>query len=357
MSKIKVAVIFGGTSPEHDASLSSATNIIKNIPEDKYEVIAVGITKKGRWLYYPGDVSLLTTSRWESHPDCTPAVLSPDPIHNGFILLGEDSAIKKVDVIFPVLFGRNGTDGAIEGLCEMSGIPYVGSGIPASANCMDKDIANTILEANGIPTARRIIVSRPDLKRMDDISSEVASRLGFPVFVKPACGGSSLGVSKAYDAEGLSNGIKLAFAHDNKVIVEECLTGRELECAVFGSDKPLSSPVGEVTFDGDFYNYDAKYVLGSTKLIAPAEIDETSEKAIRNMAVKVFTALDCCGFAMTSFFLSPTGEITFGEINTLPRMSNISLYPRLMKELGITLPEILDKLISLALERAEITTD
>lgn len=357
MAKIKVAVIFGGTSPEHDASLSSAANVIKNIPADKYEVVAVGITKKGRWLYYPGDTSMLTTGKWENYPDCTPAILSPDPIHNGFILLGEDSVVKKVDVVFPMLFGRNGTDGAIEGLCELSGLPYVGSGIASSANCMDKDIANTILEYNGIPTARRYVVTRSDLKRMDDICSAVSSEMGFPVFVKPACGGSSLGVSKAYDAMGLADGIKLAFTHDNKVIIEEYIQGRELECAVFGSDKPIASPVGEVTFDGDYYSYDAKYVLGSTKLIAPADIDSTSEKNIRETAIKVFTALDCCGLAMTSFFLSPDGRITFGEINTLPRMSPVSLYPRLMKELGVPLPELLDRLITIALERADISTD
>lgn len=351
MAKIKVAVIFGGVSSEHSVSLITATNIIQNIPADKYEVIPVGITKKGRWFYYPGDVKLLSTGEWESNPDCVPAVLSPDPIHRGFILMGDDATIKKVDVIFPALHGKNGEDGTIQGLFELSQIPYVGCGVGASSNCMDKELTHTILEANGINMARWYAVKHADLPRLEEICDELENQLGFPMFVKPANAGSSIGVNKAYDKEGLIDSVKFAFAHDSKVIIEEYIKGREIECAVFGhNSKPIASPLGELIPEKDFYDYEAKYVLGSTKLTIPAEIPTGAEKEIRETATTAFSAIGCEGLSRVDFFLREDGEVVLNEINTLPGFTSISMYPKLMENLGIPYAELLDKLIELALE-------
>lgn len=359
MSKIKVAVIFGGMSTEHEVSLVSATNIIQNIPSDKYEVIPVGITKKGRWFFFPGDIRLLASGEWESHPDCVPAVLSPDPIHKGFLLMDGRNSVKKVDVIFPALHGKNGEDGTIQGLFELSGIPYVGCGVAASANCMDKEITHTILEENGVNMAKWYCVNRYDMKNLDAICLSLEEALGYPMFVKPANSGSSIGVNKAYDREGLINSIKLAFAHDSKVIIEEFIKGRELECAVFGmTGTPIASPVGELSPENDFYDYEAKYVLSSTALHIPAEnLPDGAEKELRETAVKAFNAMGCSGLSRVDFFLRGENEVILNEINTLPGFTSISMYPKLMENLGVPYPELLDKLIGIAFEKADITID
>lgn len=358
MSKIKVAVIFGGVSSEHDVSLVSATNVIQNLPKDKYEVICIGITKKGRWYYYPGDVNQIASGEWEKSSDCTPAILSPDPIHKGFIKIEADgTSVQKVDVLFPVLHGKNGEDGTIQGLFEMSGIPYVGCTTLASANCMDKGVTHTILDANGIRTAKWKAIVESELNHLDDKCREFADALGFPMFVKPANCGSSIGINKATDLESLANAIKYAFAHDKKVIVEEFITGQEIECAVFGNDSPIASIIGEIAPANDFYDYEAKYILGSTNLYIPARIDEKSSDKVRETAVMAFKAMGCTGLSRVDFFLEKDGGIILNEINTLPGFTPISMYPKLMEAIGVPYGDLLDKLIKLAFERADITID
>jgi len=351
MSKIRVAVLFGGISNEHDISLISATNIISAIPSDKYEVIPIGITKKGRWLFYPGDIGLISSGNWESHPDCVPAVILPDPMYKGIMKISEGSCTTtKIDVVFPALHGQNGEDGAIQGLLKLSGIPYVGCDIISSANCMDKAAAHVMLEAGGIKMAKWKSVTIADLNRLEDVCDEIAGELDYPLFVKPANSGSSVGVNKASSFEELKNAIKLAFSHDKKVIVEEFIKGHEVECAVFGKETPFASEVGEISSCNEFYDYEAKYILGTSGLTIPANIPAEASKEIRETAVKAFKLMGCSGLSRIDFFLTDDGTVYLNEINTLPGFTQISMYPKLMENMGISQPELLDNLITLSLE-------
>lgn len=355
MSKIRVAVIFGGASSEHEVSLVSATSVIKNIPQDKYEVICIGINSKGRWFHYPGNVDLIATGEWENHPDCTPAILSPDPIHNGFITLldGVEASFQRVDCIFPVLHGKNGEDGTIQGLFMLSEIPYVGCNTLSSAICMDKDITHTILEYRGIKTAKWETLLYPCLSSLDIRCDEIESSLGYPVFVKPANCGSSIGVSKASNREELAEAIKLAFTHDKKVIVEQEIIGQEVECAVLGMDKPMASVVGEIVPCNEFYDYDAKYILNESELNIPAKISDRAAKEVQDIAIKAFKALGCSGLARVDCFVTAKDEVIVNEINTLPGFTSISMYPKMIEASGIPYPELLDRLIEIAFERAD----
>ena len=248
MAKIRVAVLFGGVSSEHDVSLVSAENVIRSIPKEKYEVLCIGITKKGRWLYFPGDISEISTGAWEQNPDCTAAILSPDPLHGGIVTIENgETYIKKVDVVFPVLHGRNGEDGRLQGIMEMARIPYVGCGVLSSAVCMDKGMTHTVLDYNGIQTAKWASVHQRDLNKLNEKCVAIAETLGFPLFVKPANAGSSVGVSKVTAPEKLDAAIRLAAENDTKVVVEEGIVGQEVECAVLGNrGKSVASPVGEI---------------------------------------------------------------------------------------------------------------
>ena len=351
MAKTRVAVIFGGASSEHGVSLLSATNVIQNIPKQKYEVICIGITKKGRWLYFPGDVSEIATGAWEYNPDCTAAILSPDPIHKGIITIENgEASVKKVDVVFPVLHGRNGEDGRLQGLLELAKLPYVGCGTLGSAICMDKSMTHTVLDYNGIRTARWAMINQRDLSRLDEKCTAIAETLGFPLFVKPANAGSSIGINKAVDEESLKEAVKIAFSHDSKVVIEEFIEGQELEVAVFGYDNPFASYVGEIRPSADFYDYDAKYVTGTSQLLIPAEIPEKASDTIRETAVAAYK-----GLSRVDFFLTKEGEVLVNEINTLPGFTNISMYPKLMEHLGMQPEYLIDKLIEQAIENAERT--
>lgn len=353
MARLKVAVVFGGVSSEHDVSLVTATHIIQNIPKDKYEVICIGITKKGRWLYYPGDISLIASGEWEKNPDCVSAVLSPDHIHHGFIKFSDgEYSIQKVDVIFPALHGRNGEDGTIQGLLELANIPYVGCGVLASADCMDKEVTHTILDSYGIKTARFCSLNQMDISHIDKKCQEISEKLGFPLFVKPANCGSSVGINKATNCEELADAIKYAFTHDKKVIVEEFIKGRELECAVMGNESPFASVPGEIVPSKEFYDFQDKYILGSSKTIIPARISEKDISRIRETAVYAYKSLGCSGLTRVDFFLTDKGEIYLNEPNTMPGFTPISMYPKLMDNMGIKYPELVDKLITLALEKA-----
>lgn len=354
MSKIRVAVLFGGASSEHEISLKSATHIIQSIPRDKFEVICVGITKKGRWLYYPGDVSNIASGEWEHDPDCASAVLSPDPIHRGLITLENgEASIKKVDVVFPVLHGRNGEDGTVQGLLDLARIPYVGCGLLASAACMDKVCTHTILDQNGIRTAKWRKVLQREMNHLEEKCEEIAAQLGFPLFVKPANSGSSIGVNKASNVRELLEAVKLAFTHDNKVVVEECICGRELEVAVFGYDSPFASYAGEIESCKTFYDYDAKYILSGSNLFIPANIPAEQNRQLQETAVRAYQAMGCKGLSRVDFFLTVQGEIILNEINTMPGFTPISMYPKLMEDLGMSPESLVEKLIEQAMDNAE----
>lgn len=357
MAKIRVAVIFGGKSNEHDISVVSATHIIKNIPKDKYEVTCIGITKKGHWLKYIGDVEQISTGEWEKHLDNVPCVLSPDPLHKGFLAIRQDGTIQhvKVDCIFPVLHGKNGEDGTIQGLFEMAEIPFVGCDLISSAMCMDKSVTHTMLEMNGIKTAKWVTILQNQLDtEFNEKVNEMEEKLTYPMFIKPANCGSSVGISKANNRDELITGIKYAFTHDKKVVVEQGLVGIECECAVMGNDEPYASTVGEIRSANDFYDYESKYENSEEQSFIPAVISEKAMREIREVAVKAYKVMGCEGLARVDFFLCNNDEVVLNEINTLPGHTSISMYPQLMEYDGIPPQEQEDRLIRLAFERADI---
>lgn len=357
MAKLNVAVIFGGKSNEHDVSVVSATHVIKSIPKDKYKITCIGITKRGHWIKYIGDVSDIATGKWTEHPDNVPCILSPDPLHKGFFAFNNDGTVSqiKIDCIFPVLHGKNGEDGTIQGLFDLAEIPYVGCDLISSANCMDKELTHTILESHGIRTAKWCTMLDHELDCIDEKCAEFEEKLTYPMFVKPANCGSSVGISKVNNIDELKVGIKLAFSHDKKVIVEQGIIGVECEVAVMGNNKPFASTVGEIcSANNEIYDYDSKYNNAESQTIIPARFDEADIKAIRSTAIKAYRAMGCCGLARVDFFLCKNGKIVLNEINTLPGHTPISMYPQLMAHEGISFEEQEDKLIKLALERAGI---
>ena len=353
MAKIKLAVLFGGASSEHEVSLVSAYSVLTNIPKDKYEITCIGITKKGHWMYYPGEYEQIKTGEWENNPDCCTAVLSPDSLNKGIIVMGADGAyIRRVDAVFPVLHGVNGEDGTVQGLCALAGLPCVGCDMTSSAVCMDKSITHTILDAAGIRTAKFICIQRDSLGDIEKTCDEIENKLGnYPYFVKPACAGSSVGVSRAADRDALREGIKVAFAHGGKAVIEEEIIGKEVECAVLGNGTDLVASIpGQITPAEEFYDYDAKYKLGTSVLDIPAKITPEETEKLRAIAKKAFHAVGGSGFSRVDFFVT-ADEIILNEINTIPGFTPISMYPKLMDNMGIPYPELLDRLIGLALER------
>lgn len=359
MAKIKVAVIFGGKSNEHDVSVVSAAHVIRSIQsieDERYEVVCIGITKKGHWLKYIGPVEDIENGSWEKHPDNCPCILSPDPVHNGFITLDEDGTYSRlrIDCLFPVLHGKNGEDGTIQGIFEMAEIPFVGCDLISSANCMDKDITHTILEAHGIRTAKWFSMIFSQMNELEERIQEMVKELGFPMYVKPANCGSSVGITKAHDIDELRSGIKTAFLHDKKVVVEQEIKGIECECAVMGNDKPFASTVGEISAANEFYDYDAKYNDVGSKTYIPARISQKSIEDIRDVAVRAYKAMGCMGLSRIDFFLCEDGGVVLNEINTLPGHTKISMFPQLMEHEGISFAEQEDRLIKLALDRSEV---
>ena len=354
MAKIKAAVIFGGVSREHKLSLASAASVIENIPRDKYEVICIGITRKGRWLYFPGDVADIPTGKWELDPDCTSAILSPDSVHRGIIVIENgEAAFRRIDVVFPVLNGRCGGDGTIQGLLDMSGIPYVGCGLLASAACMDKSHTHMVMDDFGIKTAEWRLITDRELSDLSSRCSEIFSQLGSHLIVKPANSGSNVGVSIANSVEELETAVKIAFSSDNKVIVEKFIKGRKLEAAVFGYDSPFSSYVGEIITSEQVYDPYNFNVSTGDDLIVPADIPNDMQLYIKDVAVTAFKALGCKGMARIDFFLTEDGELLLNKIGTVPGLRPGSVYPKLMGHLGMTLPYLVDKLMEQAIENAE----
>lgn len=354
MAKIRVAVIFGGKSNEHSISLISATNIIRNISADKYEIVMIGITQKGRWLLYNGDVDSIENGMWESNPDNVSCVLSPDPLHKGFLAIMDDGAVQhiKVDVVFPVLHGKNGEDGTIQGLLTLAQIPFVGCDLISSANCMDKDVTHIILEANKIKTAKWLTIRSNELDTLYEFAKKAEKELEYPIFVKPANCGSSVGISKVGNRDELIKGIKIAFSHDAKVVIEQGISGTECECAVMGNSSLTVSTVGEIEAANEFYDFNAKYQNAESKTYIPARnISQEKIEQIREIAKNAYKALGCSGLARVDFFYCENGDIYLNEINTLPGHTKISMYPQLMEYFGLTPKEQADKLISLAFER------
>lgn len=356
-----LAVIFGGVSTEHEVSLRSATSVIQNTDPEKYNVIMIGITKTGRWFHYTGPVEALADGSWETNGHTAPAVLTPDPGVGGLLVQGADGgwSTLPVDVVFPVLHGRGGEDGTLQGLLDLARLPYVGCGVAASVNCMDKAYAKMIFTQCGIPNAAWLFATPGDEEgaAFAALQAEVASRLGYPAFVKPCNQGSSVGVSKAADAAELQTALREAFRYDTRVIIEENLNGHEVECAVMGNEQPIASDVvGEIAPTHGFYDYEGKYLDDSTTLYIPARISDEDAAQVRRMAVKAYRALSCTGLSRVDFFVkydAPAGQrVVLNEINTLPGFTSISMFPKLFMASGLSYGEIIDRLVEYALRRA-----
>ena len=353
MKKLSVCILFGGISPEHDVSLRSAESVLSNINKEKYNVLPVGITKDGQWfLFGAEDYSLLPDGSWASHPDNCKAFLSPVK-GQGLVCIKDDTyTTLPVDVVFPVLHGENGEDGAMQGLLQMAGIPYVGSHVAESAVAMDKTLTKLVADHACVPQAAWLLVHNRDLPdRMDTVIERIEGRFSYPVFVKPAGTGSSVGVSKAANREKLKEALLLAGQYDSKILVEEFIHGREVEVAVMGNENPVASICGEIDSGVEFYDYNAKYVTDTSVAYIPARISEEVAEQVREQAVKLYKAIGAKGLSRVDFFVTFEGErVVFNEINTLPGFTSISMYPKLFCASGIEYPDLIDRLIVLAME-------
>ena len=352
VNKLTVAVIFGGQSSEHEVSRVSASSIISNLDSEKYYVIPVGITKSGKWMIYNGPIENIKNGEWEKFG--TPAILSPDASQKGLLkLVGDKAKLIPIDLAFPVLHGKYGEDGTIQGLFELAQIPYVGNGVLSSSVSMDKAFTKIIAKNAKITQAKYVEVHSEDFNKIKSIATKIEKKLGYPCFVKPANAGSSVGITKAHNKDELIEGLKLAAVHDRKIVVEEGIVGREIECAVLGNGDNISaSCVGEIFAAAEFYDYDAKYNNSASKTVVPAEISKEKQDEIRKMAIKVFKAVDGSGLARVDFFVEKdTERVIFNELNTLPGFTPISMYSMLWNACGKPMNVLLDELIDLALER------
>lgn len=350
----KALIIFGGASSEHFVSCVSASYVISNIPTDKYDVVTVGITRDGEWYLYEGDVSLLPEDKWLTSGKCTKAVLSPDRKDKSLIVFRDGKTEKiKIDVAFPVLHGKNGEDGTIQGLFELSGIPYVGSDCCSSACCMDKAITNTLADSAEICQAKWLSCIKEEYPSIKDgFLKKAEEYLGYPIFVKPANAGSSVGVSKAVDRASLEKAMEVAFKEDRKVVLEEFIDGFEVECAVLGNADAQAMTVGQIKPANEFYDYEAKYENDNSELYIPAHIPEETIEEVRRMAVRVYKELGCSGLSRVDFFVTKKdGRVVFNEINTIPGFTPISMYAKLCEYSGISYSQLVDRLLMLAQER------
>ena len=353
MEKRNVCVLFGGMSPEHEVSLRSAEFVLNSLDTEKYEIYPVGITKDGKWFLFGGkDYSELPSGKWLENENNCPAAISP--VRGQGLLCFENSGLRNVpiDVVFPVLHGENGEDGAMQGLMQLASIPCVGPNVAASAVSMDKTLTKLVVDHAGITQAAWMLVRADEVEgRMEQVLERLEARFAYPVFVKPAGTGSSVGVSKARDREQLREALVKAAKFDAKVLVEEFIHGREVEVAVMGNESPVASICGEIDSGVDFYDYEAKYVTDTSVAYIPARIREDVAELVRDAAVKVYSTIGCQGLSRVDFFVTYEDDrVVFNEINTLPGFTSISMYPKLFAASGIPAVELLDQLLKLAVE-------
>ena len=356
MKKLSVCILFGGMSPEHEVSLRSAEAVLNNLNHEKYNVFPVGITKEGNWIHFGGtDYSELPAGTWMENPANRQAAISPIRGQGLLCFEGDCVVRERIDVVFPVMHGENCEDGAVQGLFQLAGIPYVGPHIAASAVSMDKTLTKLVVEHAQVPQAAWHLVRRADLEHhLDQMLETLEKKFQYPMFVKPAGTGSSVGVSKAADREKLLKALRDAAVFDDKVLVEEFIHGREVEVAVMGNDNPVASVCGEIDSGAEFYDYDAKYLTDTSTAYIPARIPEDVAEQVREQAVKVYSAIGCQGLSRVDFFVTFEGNrIVFNEINTLPGFTSISMFPKLFAASGIPYSELLDQLLALAVEAAE----
>lgn len=351
MAKKNLLILFGGQSSEHEVSCMSAMNIMKHIDRDRYNVIPVGITVDGHWTFTENPMDL-ETGAWTK--SSISAVLSPDATRRALYLIDPLRTREvKIDVVFPVLHGLYGEDGTVQGLLELSGIPFVGSNHLASAIAMDKSMTKTVVDTLNIRQAKSVTIFRNDLSDMEACISKVEEKIPYPVFVKPCCAGSSRGVGKAENQPELIEALKNAAKHDGKILVEETIVGRELECAVFGTDKKVvASGVGEIVASAEFYDYDAKYHSEESKTITEPDLPAGVKEEIQEKAKKIFRAIGCFSLSRVDFFLDKDG-VVFNEINTIPGFTGISMYPMLFEAMGVSKEQLVQDLLDTALLRRD----
>ncbi len=354
-SKLRVGVIFGGRSAEHEVSLVSAASVINALDKTKYEVVPIGVSPEGKWLSSPDAVRLLKEgARLGDQPE---RILLPDPARQGLVDLskpGPPVDQSRLDVIFPVLHGTFGEDGTVQGLFELAGIAYVGAGVLGSSVGMDKVVSKQLCERARIPVTPYLWFLADEYRAApEEILPPIAKKLGFPCFVKPANLGSSVGISKVHTKKELVPALDLAAQYDRKLLVEQSIeNAREIEVSVLGNDNPIASVPGEILSSNEFYDYDAKYVDGKSRAVIPADLPKPVIRKLKSLATRAFKAIDCSGMARVDFLVPKrTNAVFFNEINTIPGFTSISMYPKLWEASGIPYPRLLDRLIALALER------
>ena len=349
-----ICVLFGGMSSEHEISLLSAASIIKNLNRETYQILPVGITKKGQWLYAPDATpASIADGSWQALASNVPATLSADRKMRGLILFGKSPTVRHVDCVFPALHGKYGEDGCVQGLLELSGIPYVSPGVSASAVAMDKTLTKLVVRELGIRQADWLVLRAADFD--SDPSAEIArieARFSYPVFVKPANTGSSVGINKAKNRDGLQFALEEASRYDDKLLVEECIEGLEIETAVLGNREPRVSQCGQILPAREFYCYESKYFDKASKTLIPAELTAEEDQEIRAAAARIYQALDCRCLSRVDFFVTrgAAPAVVFNEINTIPGFTDISMYAKLFDAEGIPYPPLLDRLIACAFD-------
>lgn len=351
--KPRVAIIAGGKSGEHEVSLQSARSVLAALDRDKYDVVVVGVTKEGRWVASDDALEMLEAGREPAQPATDGALVRQG--RRELVPGTAERPFPQVDVVFPVMHGTYGEDGTVQGLLELADLPYVGAGVLGSALGLDKVTQKNVLAANGLPVVPYQVVLRSRWQRdREGVLREVLAQLSLPLFVKPSSGGSSVGCSKAHNVAELAAGLDLAARFDRKLLVETAVNAREIECSVLGNDEPIASVLGEVVPGNEFYDYRAKYIDDNSTLCIPAALDQELAGRIRDMAVRAFVAIDCAGMARVDFFLDrDTGAVYVNELNTIPGFTQISMYPKLWEASGLPYPQLIDRLIELALERYE----
>jgi D-alanine-D-alanine ligase len=358
-NKLRIGIIYGGRSGEHEVSLASAKAIMENLDQSKYEIILIAITKQGTWLLGAEPAQLMTAEQdVELHNDLatTAVTLAGDPTLRHLISLKGDTLPQEqcqLDVIFPIVHGTYGEDGTLQGLLEMASIPYVGCNVLGSALGMDKEKMKMVFTSVGLPVGPYLVYRRNQWERDPQIIlNTIEEKLGYPNFVKPVNLGSSVGINKAHNRAELEHAINVAAEYDRKIIIEQGIDCRELECAVLGNDEPIASVIGEILPSDEFYDYHAKYIDNKSQIIIPANIPQETTAEVRGQAIQAFLALDLSGLSRVDFFLEKTtGKIYINEVNTLPGFTQISMYPKLWEASGIAYSELLDRLIELAIER------
>ncbi len=349
MEKRKIAVVFGGNSTEYEVSLQSVSSVLENLDTDKYDVITIGITREGRWYRYNGNYNNIKNNTW--HKDfynIVPVAVSQNNIGGGIIEFSEgNTKITNIDFVFPILHGKNGEDGTVQGMFELAGIQIIGCNTLSSALCMDKDRAHKLVYTAGISVPKSITFVQDNI---EEALAKINVELTYPLFVKPVRAGSSFGITKIYKIDELKSAVDFAFEYDDEVIVEENIDGFEVGCAVLGRDNLVVGRVDEIELTNGFFNYEEKYTLETSKIYMPARINADCERRIQETAKTIYSALGCSGFARVDMFLMPSGEIVFNEVNTIPGFTAHSRYPNMMKGIGMSFKELLDKLIGLYIE-------